>query len=139
MAGSAARYGPWVIERSWLSQAEDVLARHGYATTDLEYIGAGAQSACYATREIAILFSRTDIGEQVPDLTGHVLPGSVELITCNTYPVLQWLTGQAVRTGVRTPKILAVGQRPRPYALIERANGILASGHPRLSEEAPAW
>jgi Phosphotransferase enzyme family len=128
-----------VSEQNWLARAEDVLTQHGYATTGLEYIGAGAQSACCGTREIAVLISIPDEPGQVPDLTGHVLPGSGERGTCNTYPVLHWLTGRAVRAGVRTPKILAVGNTPRPYALIERANGILASVHPRSSEDSPAW
>ncbi len=127
-------------EQCWSSQAGDVLARHGYATTQLDYIGAGAQSACYGTREVAVLLSRADVGEHVPGLTGHVLPGSSgEHTSCNTYSVLQWVTGRAAGAGVRTPRILAVGKHPRPYALIERAHGTIASSHPRVAESAAAW
>lgn len=107
-------------EHTWLSQAADVLARHGYSSTGLDYIGAGAQSLCYGTGDVAVLLSRAGVDEQVPDLTGHVLPGSSELITSNSYAVLQWVTGRAAAAGVRTPRILAVGQLPRPYAIIER-------------------
>ena len=126
-------------KQAWLAQAADVLARHDYGSTGLDYIGAGAQSRCYGTGQVAVLLNQAGPGEQVEDLTGHVLPGSGDVITSNTYVVQQWITGRAADAGVRTPRILAVGLLPRPYAIIERARGTLASTHPRFQEHASEW
>ena len=126
-------------EEDWRALAEDVLARHGYPSAHVGYIGAGAQSMCYGTGDVAVLLSRSGVADVVPDLTGHVLPGSGDNVTCNSYPVLQWVTARAADAGVRTPRVLAVGDMPRPYAVIERAHGILASAHPRFEERATAW
>ena len=126
-------------EQAWLTQAADVLARHGYRSTGLDFIGAGAQSRCYGDAEVAVLLNQVGVGEQVADLTGHVLPGSGDVITSNTYVVQQWMTGRAADAGVRTPRILAVGLLPRPYAIIERAHGTLASTHPRFQDRASEW
>lgn len=118
--------------------ARSVLARQGYSAAHVEFVGAGEQSACYASGDVAVLLSRADAVTQ-PDLTGHVIPCDDETIWRNGYPVLQWITGRAADAGVRTPRILAVGDDPRPYALIERAHGMLASAHPDVSGRAVAW
>jgi hypothetical protein len=119
-------------------QAERALARHGYPTTHLGFVGAGGQSECYGTTEVAVLLSRADDG-QVADLTGHSLPGDGEPVSCNGYAVLQWLTTKAADAGVRTPRILGIGSDPRPYAIIERVHGTHAPAHPRVSEQAATW
>ncbi|SDS34000.1 Phosphotransferase enzyme family protein [Actinopolymorpha singaporensis] len=121
------------------AQAEEVLRRHGYGTSDLAFVGAGAQSACYGTDEVAVLLSRSADADRVADLTGHVVPGSEASTTCNNYAVLRWLATRAADAGVRTPRFLAVGEEPRPYAVVERATGILAADHPRVAEHATAW
>ncbi|MET9023799.1 phosphotransferase [Actinopolymorpha sp. NPDC004070] len=126
-------------EQSMAAQAGDVLRRHGYRTSGLAFVGAGAQSACYGTEEVAVLLSRSADVDRVADLTGHVVPGSEGHPTCNNYAVLQWLTSQAADVGVRTPRFLAVGDEPRPYAVVERARGILATDHPRVAEHATGW
>lgn len=128
-----------VSERQMSVQAAEVLASHGYATGDLSFIGAGEQSVCYGTGEVAVLLSRRDVGGHVSDLTGHVIPDRDGAPTCNDYAVLQWLTTRAVDAGVRTPRILAVGDDPRPYALMQRAIGIPAATHPQRAEHADAW
>ena len=80
-------------------EAESVLARHGYATTNLGFIGAGAQSVCYGTREIAILLSRANVGENVADLTGHTLPAATTSPCATTIPRSNGSpTGRLVRT-----------------------------------------
>ncbi len=120
-------------------EAANALARHGYATRDLGFIGAGAQSVCYGTREVAVLLSRSDGGDEAADLTGHVVPGSDAPTTYNNYAVLQWLTVRAADAGVRTPRILAIGDDPRPHALIQRANGTPAAAHPQAADNAATW
>ena len=120
-------------------EAESVLARHGYATTNLGFIGAGAQSVCYGTREIAILLSRANVGENVADLTGHTLPCGDDVTLCNNYSALQWITNGAAGANVRTPRILATGEDPRPYAVIQPAHGTHAAAHRRVSENAAHW
>ncbi|SFH05363.1 Phosphotransferase enzyme family protein [Actinopolymorpha cephalotaxi] len=121
------------------AQAEAVLRRHGYGPSGLEFVGAGAQSVCYGTGEVAVLLSRSADADRVDDLTGHVVPGSEPHPTCNNYAVLRWLTTRATDAGVRTPRFLAVGDEPRPYAVVERANGTLAADHPAVAEHADRW
>ena len=120
------------------AQAEAVLRRHGYRTSGLAFVGTGAQSTCYGTSEVAVLLSRSTDADRVTDLTGHVVPGS-GAPTCNNYGVLQWLTTRAADAGVRTPRFLAVGDQPRPYAVVERADGILAAGHPGVEGHVTGW
>lgn len=125
---------------SRFAQARAVLERHGYQSAGLELIGEGAQSACYGTSEIAVLLSQVDGDGQVSDLTGHTIPDTPGAPTSNTYPVLQWLSNQAADAGVRTPRIRAVGHDPRPYALIERANGTLAGKNTNATpDDIAAW
>jgi len=138
--------GPWLVcrvalvsEQSMQVEAEGVLAHHGYATTDLCLIGTGQQSVCYGTGEVAVLLSRADVGEHVADLTGHTLLIGGGSVSGNDYAVLQWVTTRAAGAGVRTPRILAIGENPRPYAVIQRAHGTPAAAHPRVSENAAAW
>ena len=121
------------------AQARDVLERHGYPTTGLCYIGAGEQSECYGAGDVAVLLGRADVGEQVTDLTGHTIPGGADVVSCNNYAALQWLTDRAAAAGVRTPRILAIGTDPRPYAVIEQAHGTPAAAHPHVSENATEW
>lgn len=120
-------------------EAESVLARHGYATSDLDLLGTGQQSVCYGTRDVAVLLSRSEGGEHVADLTGHTLLIGGGAVSGNDYAVLQWITTRAADAGVRTPRIVAIGEEPRPYAVIQRAHGTPAAAHPRLSEDAAAW
>ncbi|HZC26721.1 MAG TPA: phosphotransferase [Actinopolymorphaceae bacterium] len=120
-------------------QAKEILAGHGYETSHLGFVGAGAQSVCYGTRDVAVLLSRADVDGYVADLTGHVVPDRDDAPVCNSYAVLQWLTTRAVEAGVRTPRILAIGDVPRPYALMQRAYGTPAADHPRSPEHAVAW
>lgn len=115
------------------TDARDVLARHGYPTTPLRFIGAGEQSVCYATGDIAVLLS---VVSDAADMTGHTIPSDDTVVWCNDYAALEWLTNRAVAAGVRTPRILATGADPRPYALIERAHGTPAAAD---SENAVAW
>ncbi|GAA5027825.1 phosphotransferase [Actinopolymorpha pittospori] len=128
-----------MCEHSLYVQAGEILARHGWSAAHLGFIGAGEQSACYGTKDVAVLLSRSDAGESVAHLTGHVIPGSDAATSCNDYAVLQWLTARAADAGVRTPRILAIGDDPRPYALIQRAHGTLASAHPLATESAANW
>lgn len=114
------RYRRRVSERSGYAEAENVLSRHGYETTPLGLIGAGEQSVCYGTEEVAVLLGR---------------PGS----TIDRYAVLQWLTNKAADAGVRTPRIVAVGEQPGPYAVMRRAHGTVASAHPDVAWKAPSW
>ena len=121
-------------------EAESVLARHGYATTNLGFVGAGAQSACYGTREIAILLSRADVGENVADLTGHTLPRGDDVPHCAT--TIPRSNGSPPRRLVRTygrRGSWPLGEDPRQYAVIQRAHGTPAAAHRRVSENAALW
>jgi aminoglycoside phosphotransferase len=131
-----------VSDEGTFVEAETVLARHGHATRDLGFLGAGAQSTCYGTAEVAVLLSTAtgeNLGGNVADLTGHVVPGSEAPTTCNDYAALRWLTARAADAGLRTPRILATGDDPRPYALIQRAHGTPAAAHPRVAADAADW
>lgn len=121
-----------------LDDARDVLARHSYPAAELEFVGAGEQSACYGAGDVAVLLSHAD-GATQPDLTGHVIPCGDETIWRNDYRALQWITDRASGAGVRTPRILATGDDPRPYAVIERAHGTPAPAHPGAGDRAVAW
>lgn len=123
-------------EPNWYADAADVLSRHGYATGQLDAIGAGQQSVCYGTDDVAVLLSR---GDGVLDPTGRTFLGGGAVISGNDYAALSWLTNRAADAGVRTPRILATGADPRPYALMQRARGTLASAHPHADTDAAAW
>jgi len=101
--------------------AAAILQQHGQPADDLHYLGAGAQSICYGTGDLAILIN---LGETA----GDVRP-------LNPYPLQHWLTAQAVAAGVKTAAILATGDYPRPYALMRRAPGTNATD---LKDAAPA-
>lgn len=89
--------------------AQEILRGHGHATATLEYLGAGEQSVCYGSGDLAILLDQ-----------GHVQQGT------NDYRLQRWMTARAAQAGVKTPQILAVGDHPQPYALMQRAFGFKA-------------
>jgi hypothetical protein len=124
---------------TYAATAADVLSRHCYATTNVGLIGAGQQSVCYGTGEVAVLLSRAGAGEPVTGITVRNFLGGGAAVSGNSYAVLQWLTTRAVGAGVRTPNIIAVGEHPRPYALMQRAPGTLASAHPYVEENTATW
>lgn len=121
-----------------IEDARDVLIRHGYPAGRVDFLGSGEQSACYGVGEIAVLLRRS-AGPNPPDLLGHVVWRGEETITRNDYPTLQKIINRAADGGVRTPRILAVGDDPRPYALIERAHGTPATDHPDLEDQDVGW
>jgi hypothetical protein len=106
----------------WQAIAGEILSRHGESGEGLRYLGAGEQSVCYGTRRRAILLSRA------PDCPA-----------ANAYAVQRWLTARAVSGGVHTPPILAVGARPRRYALMERAHGVKAGINAGTPGEVADW
>lgn len=119
-----------------IDHAREVLARHGYDAARLELLGEGGQSTCYGTDEIAILVCNSDVSAFTEDLTGHTLPGPDVVTPLHKYAAAQWMAARAADAGMRTPRILAIGDEPRPYAVIERARGMLASKH---SEATVDW
>jgi hypothetical protein len=102
--------------------ALEILRQHGHATKTLEYLGAGEQSVCYGAGDLAILLDQ-----------GHALQGT------NDYRLQRRLTACAVKAGVKTPQILAVGDHPQPYALMQRAFGIKAGELANGSEDVASW
>lgn len=119
-----------------IDQAREVLARHGYDAARLELLGEGGQSTCYGTDEIAVLLCNVDVSPNAGDLTGHTLPGPDVVPPAHTYAAPRWMSARAADQGMRTPRILAVGDEPRPYAVIERAAGTLAS---KQAESTVDW
>ncbi|MBM7783411.1 phosphotransferase family protein [Tenggerimyces flavus] len=122
-----------------IDQALEILARHGYDATRLELLGEGGQSTCYGTGEIAVLLCNADVSAYTEDLTGHTLPGPDVVPPLNKYAAPWWMSTRAADQGMRTPRILAVGDEPRPYALIEPVRGTLASKHAEVGERAVGW
>jgi len=106
----------------WQAIAQEILLRHGESGEGLRHLGAGEQSVCYGTRTRAILLSRAR------DRHG-----------ANAYAVQRWLTARALSGGVRTPPILAVGARPRRYALMERAHGVKVGIRAGTPGEVADW
>lgn len=115
-----------------------VLTRHGYPADHLEFLGSGEQSACYGVGEVAVLLGLRDPSAR-PDLLGHVICQGDGTVARNDYPALQWITNRAADGGVRTPRILLVGDDPQPYALIERARGTSATDVPDLARDETSW
>jgi hypothetical protein len=93
--------------------ALEILQQHGQVAEDLHYLGAGEQSVCYGTGELALLIN---FGRASPDVR-----------KVNPYLLQQWLATQALRAEVKTAEILAVGDHPHRYALMRRAYGINAA------------
>jgi hypothetical protein len=89
--------------------ALEILQQHALSAEDLHYLGRGEQSICYGAGDFALLIHS---GQAVLDVR-----------EVNPYPLQQWMTVQAVRAGVKTVEILAVGERPYRYALMRRAHG----------------
>lgn len=119
--------------------ARDILTRHGYCARNLEFLGSGEQSACYGSGAVAVLLDLDD-GTTPPDLVGHVVWTGAETIVRNDYTTIHKIIDLAADGGVRTPRILAVGYDPRPYAVIERAHGTLATEHPELAaQQEVSW
>ncbi|QGN34416.1 phosphotransferase [Microlunatus sp. Gsoil 973] len=118
--------------------ARDLLARHGYPASNLEFLGSGEQSACYGSGQVAVLLGLNDPTEP-PDLLGHVIWTGTGTIVRNDYSTLQKIIDLAADGGVQTPRILAVGDAPRSYAVIERAQGTPATDHPDLATQEMSW
>jgi hypothetical protein len=95
--------------------AIEILQQHGLAAENLHYLGTGEQSVCYGAGDLAILIN----------------PGKAVLD--NPYPLQQWMAMQAVRAGVKTAEIWAVGEHPYPYALMRRVCGVNAATSKRTS------
>ncbi len=104
------------------SVAIEILIRHKIAVEHVEVIGAGEQSICYGTQDYALLIGADAL--------------IADVRTPNSYPLQQWMTAQAVRANARTIWIEAIGNQPRPYALMRRAKGILASSTASQASDA---
>jgi hypothetical protein len=102
--------------------AATILKDHNRASGGLRYLGRGEQSVCYGAGELVVLIN----------------PGN-SANESNNYALQQWLTTSAALAGVKTPRIIEVGHRPRPYALMQRAWGRKASASSAASEEIVQW
>jgi hypothetical protein len=107
--------------------ALEIFKRHKPSTERIEYLGVGEQSVCYGSGHIVVLISREGNLQDSHDR---------DIQDDNGYALQKWLTATMADVGVRTPRIIEVGESPRPYALMQRVRGFSATAGSFTSETA---